>query len=273
MANLLNLAGISPINSVKTAGVKGFYSIFEKTPKYDGYSSAPRPYITTRGMLVAKSGLRNLNPANIYYFQFNPETINDTKETLYESRNYTGLAYNDYIWSGGGERTISFELFLDDTQESKGIGFRPFTYNQFGELTDEGELAKTKMNENKESSTNINSPQRVEDVLSFQKLHKRGILDEVEKIQSFLYPAPLAGEATPKFASGGIISDNQFRAPETAVLAIGPIYLEGVVKSAPVTFTLFDSELTPVRGTINLEFSVFEFCEVTRQFGYDGKKL
>lgn len=273
MANLMNMAGISPVNSVKTAGVKEFASIFEKSPRYDGYSSSPRPYVTTRGILIAKSALKTMNPDSMYYFQFNPQTINDTKETLYESRNYVGLAYNDYIWSSGGERTISFELFLDDTQESKGIGFRPFSYNQYGELTDDGILHKSNSNKNMDSATSNVMPQRKEDVLSFTKLHKRGILDEVEKIQSFLYPAPLAGENTPKFASGGIVSDNQFRAPETAVLAIGPIYLEGIVKSAPVTYSLFDKDLTPVRGTINLEFSVFEFTELTRQFGYEGRKI
>jgi len=55
---------------------------------------------------------------------------------------------------------------------------------------------------------------------------------------------------------------NQFRPPAIAVLSLGPLYLEGVIKSAPVTYTLFDQDLTPIRATIDIVFSVYEFEEL-----------
>jgi hypothetical protein len=45
---------------------------------------------------------------------------------------------------------------------------------------------------------------------------------------------------------------------------MGPFYLEGIIKSAPVTYTLFDSDLTPLRGTVDIEFAVFEYENINK---------
>lgn len=222
-----------------------------------------RSYTNTRGVLISEDVLSNpkLDMKKAYYFQFNPAEIQDVKETLYEVRPYAGIPYNDYIWSGGGERSISFQLFLDNTPGSKTAYFRPKSYNS--ELANKPDT-KSKVSIKSASLTDIklNIPPRFAysgQAYSSTRVHKRGILPEVELIQSFLYPAPLKGESTPKFAEGGIVSFNQFRPPVIAVLSIGPIFLQGVVRNAPVTYTLFDEDLTPLRATIDIEFSVFEY--------------
>lgn len=291
---MIEVPGQSPINSVTTAGRSTFMSIFRNKPSRafgEDPSRYPRPYASTRGILINKefvdgSKMMDLNQG--YQFQFNPQTITDVKNTLYETRQYTGLPYNDYIWGGGGERTISFQLFLDNTPQSKQRSFRPTAYGSklAKEFKTEGtgytfdENAgrrfindfKDQVNDLKESATPSKGPSSFEyidnDAYSISRVDKRGILPEVELIQSFLYPAPLLNETTPLFTEGGIVSENQFRPPAIAILAIGPLYLEGVVKEAPVTYTLFDQDLTPIRGTIDIEFAVFEFENIERQINW-----
>ena len=291
---MIEALGQSPINSAATAGRNAFMSIFRNrvsTAFSEDPNRYPRPYTTTRGVIISKEfveGVRTPDLRKGYQFQFNPQTITDVKNTLYETRQYAGLAYNDYIWGGGGERTISFQLFLDNTPQSKQRSFRPTTYGS--KLSKEFKTEGTGYNSNKGTSSSlakdINSIKRSlkesafsskgpscfeyidNDAFSTSRVDERGILNEVELIQSFLYPAPLTGETTPLFASGGIVSSNQFRPPTIAILSIGPLYLEGVVKSAPVTYTLFDQDLTPIRGTIDIEFAVFEFENIERQIDF-----
>ena len=98
---------------------------------------------------------------------------------------------------------------------------------------------------------------------SVTRVHERGVLDAVEYLQSFLYPEPLKDENTPRFAEGGIISLNQFRPPATAVFSFGPILLQGIIKSAPVTYQLFDRDLTPIRASVSVELGVLEFEDLT----------
>lgn len=260
----MNTFGTSPINSAVTAGTDNFESVLQ--PKSSGSygsdsSRYSKAYSSARGILIAKKYLDRV-PLELdkgHYFQFNPQTINDVKNTLYEIRNYTGLSYNDYIWGGGGERIISFQLFLDNTPQSKYGAFRPDSYGS--KKANEIDAAKSTAAEVKMSG----------DAFSNSRVHERGILPEVEMIQSFLHPDVLEGENTPLFAEGGVVTSTQFRPPAIAVLAIGPIYLEGVVKSAPVTYTLFDSDLTPIRATIDIEFAVFEFESLTRQIDWKAR--
>lgn len=256
--------GQSPINSALTAGRSAFTSLFRNKPSTvagEEPNRSPRPYTTTRGILINKEFVENTVTPDLtrgYQFQFNPQTISDVKSSLYETRQYAGLPYNDYVWGGGGERIISFQLFLDNTPQSKQRSFRPTAYGS--------KLAKEIKTEGVAVSKNAVSIEYVDNgAYSTSRVNERGILPEVELIQSFLYPAPLTGETTPLFAEGGIVSSNQFRPPATVILAIGPLYLEGVIKSAPVTYTLFDQDLTPIRGTVDIEFAVFEFEEIERQ--------
>lgn len=261
---MIKVLGQSPISSAATAGRNEFMSIFRSRPSNaygEDPNAYPRPYVSTRGILIRKELVEGVGTPDLkqgYQFQFNPQTITDVKNTLYETRQYAGLPYNDYIWGGGGERVISFQLFLDNTPQSKQRSFRPTSYGS--------KLAKEFKSGGVVTSKSPASFEYVDNgAYSTSRVDERGILPEVELIQSFLYPAPLTGESTPLFAEGGIVSLNQFRPPATVVLAIGPLYLEGVVKSAPVTYSLFDQDLTPIRGTVDIEFAVFEFENVERQ--------
>lgn len=301
---MIEVLGQSPISSVATAGRSEFMSIFRNKPSKafgEDPNRYPRPYTSTRGILINKElvdGVKIPDLKQGYQFQFNPQTITDVKSTLYETRQYAGLPYNDYIWGGGGERIISFQLFLDNTPQSKQRSFRPTAYGSklakefktegtgytFDENTgkytlDKGYFGKGFVDELKSQAKSIKEsvipskgPSSFEyidnDAYSTSRVDERGILPEVELIQSFLYPAPLTGETTPLFAEGGVVSMNQFRPPATVILAIGPLYLEGVVKSAPVTYTLFDQDLTPIRGTVDIEFAVFEFENIERQIDW-----
>ena len=301
---MIEVLGSSPINSAATAGRSEFMSLIQNRVS-KSFSDEPgryfRSYVNTRGLLINKEyvdGVKTLDLNKGYQFQFNPQTIRDVKNTLYETRQYAGIPYNDYIWSGGGERIISFQLFLDNTPQSKQRSFRPTAYGSkiakefktegtgytFDENTgkynlDRRRLLKGIAEEFESQAKSVASsflpsagPSKFEyvdnDAFSLSRVDERGILPEVEKIQSFLYPAPLSGEATPLFAEGGIVNMNQFRPPATVILTIGPFYLEGVVKSAPVTYTLFDQDLTPIRGTMDIEFAVFEFENIERQIKY-----
>lgn len=301
---MIEVLGQAPINSAVTAGRSEFMSVLKNGPSNSfGEASGryPRPYTSTRGIIINKEfvdGVRTIDLRKGYQFQFNPQTITDVKSTLYEARQYAGLPYNDYIWGGGGERIISFQLFLDNTPQSKQRSFRPNAYGSkiakefktegtgytfdenSGKYTLSGssfgkgvvEDVKSQAKTIKESAEPSKGPSSFEyvdnDAYSVSRVDERGILPEVELIQSFLYPAPLSGETTPLFAEGGVVNTHQFRPPATAILAIGPLYLEGVVKSAPVSYTLFDQDLTPIRGTIDLEFAVFEFENIERQINW-----
>ena len=301
---MIEVLGQSPISSVATAGRSEFMSIFRNKPSKafgEDPNRYPRPYTSTRGILINKElvdGVKTPDLKQGYQFQFNPQTITDVKSTLYETRQYAGLPYNDYIWGGGGERIISFQLFLDNTPQSKQRSFRPTAYGSklakefktegtgytFDENTGKYTLDRRGFGSGfvdelksvgksiKESVIPSKGPSSFEyidnDAYSTSRVDERGILPEVELIQSFLYPAPLTGETTPLFAEGGVVSMNQFRPPATVILAIGPLYLEGVVKGAPVTYTLFDQDLTPIRGTVDIEFAVFEFENIERQIDW-----
>ena len=298
---MIEVIGTNPISSVRKAGMSSFVSVLRnKVSK--SFSSDPgryhRPYVSTRGILIRKDyveGVASIDLNKGYRFQFNPSTIQDVKETLYEVKHYAGLAYNDYVWSGGGERNITFQLFLDNTPQSKQRHFRPESYGSslatefetnnvgYSYNSETGEYTTNRLNRGKQLLGEVTSigktlkesvipskgPSRFGYVdngaYSISRVDERGILPEVERIQSFLYPATKEDEATPLFYEGGVVSSNQFRPPSVAILALGPLYLEGIVRSAPVKYTLFDSDLTPIRATIDLTFSVFEFEDIEKR--------
>ena len=304
---MIQALGASPISGVTKAGMSEFISLLRPKPSKsfgDDPSRYFRPYTNTRGVIINKDFLKGSTTdlTKGYQFQFNPATISDVKEAIYEGRTYIGLPYQDYIWGGGGQRTITLQLFLDDTPQSHIRSFRPTAIggkdaatirldDKYGQGVSGYEAFEKEVMNGKRSSfkDELSSqwqaikenfkptpgPSKFEwdknGAYSHSRTKKRGVLDDVELIQSFLYPAPLAGENTPKFAEGGIVSLNQFRPPATAVLCIGPLYLEGIVKAAPVQYTLFDQDLCPIRATIDLEFAVFEFEEITRKIKWNQK--
>lgn len=288
---MIEALGSSVISGVTTAGLNEFVSVLRNKPNTGFQRKKTRlTYTEVRGKLLNKKDLNDTS--KWHYFQINPQTIDDVKNTIYEVRQYAGLSYNDYIWGGGGERTITFQLFLDDTPQSRRDEFRPRMYNSqkaneivttgvgykkdpLGNYTlDKTYFGKGFVDEIKSQAKSIKEsivPSKEPSSFQIQdngawldsRVDERGVLPEVEKIQSFLYPAALEGEQTPLFATGGIVNSSQFRPPPIVILSIGPIYMEGVVKSAPVKYTLFDYDLTPIRATIDIEFAVFEFEELT----------
>lgn len=238
------------IDIISPEDFRPFYSLFRSgtSNAFSGDSGRnSRGYTLTRGILINSKDLKNSLWEKGYFFQFNPQTITDSKNTEYEVRSYAGLPYNDYNWSNGGERIINFQLFLDDTPQSHTSEFRPDI------LADQID----------KSAKSTDSFQWITSgAYSRTRIHERGVLDKVELLQSFLYPEPIGDEATPKFAQGGVVSMNQFRPPATIVFALGPIYLEGVLKSAPVNYTLFDVDLTPLRATVDIELGIFEYQSI-----------
>lgn len=295
---MIGVLGASPISSVTSAGLNEFVSLLRTRPSNAyGAESFGRGYVKTRGIIINKEFLKD-KPIDLnrgYQFQFNPQTIDDIKTTLYGQRGYPGLPYVDHVWGGGGDRLITFELFLDNTPASHYQALRPTEYGS--ELASDLESANTKGYGNgdrlqAQGPRNYFGKGVVDEIASIgrtfknqvapdrslkqftwnrgnafsnTRVHERGVLPEVELLQSFLYPAPKDGEATPKFAEGGVVKMNQFRPPAIAVLCVGPIYLEGVLRALPVKYTLFDADLTPIRATVNVEFAVYEFMDVTRQ--------
>lgn len=241
----------APIGSTIKVGLDEFISIFRSKGTEGGRWS--RSYLeTTRGMLATKEDIRSNKYGNSYYFQFNPQPVVDTKSTVYEERPYSGLPYIDYIWAGGGRRSVSFELFMDNTPQTKN--------NQFSR--DWEQYAQEIHPRQPFSASGFTTIANL--AYSRTRLNERGILPEVEFIQSFLYPALKENETAPKFAEGGIVATQQFRPPSIACLALGPIYLEGVIQAADVSYSLFDKDLTPLRAKISIELLVYEFYKPTK---------
>lgn len=190
-------------------------------------------YNSLRGLLVQED---DIDKAVI--FQFNPETITESKSTNYASRSYTGLSFESLIWSGGGERLISFQLFLDATASSNTKAFRKdVVYGNAGH----------------------------ED-LQFSR--PRGVMDEVELLNSFLYPRMKKNASSPSlpvplFSAGGVVPENQFVPPPVAIFCYGEYYLRGIVKEVTTTHLLFNEKLISTRCTCDITFAVSEQTTVT----------
>ena len=176
-------------------------SIFRRKPA--GYGDIPGRYsrsyaATARGQLIRKNDYKKEGSPR-YYFQFNPQTISDVKSTLYETRNYAGLPYVDYVWGGGGERTISFSLFMDNTPQSKTAAFIPTALGskeaktiklEGATINSEGVIVTEKKTLGQQLGLSVakgNASFQFEgDAYSLSRVSERGILDEVEYIQSHL---------------------------------------------------------------------------------------
>lgn len=254
MSTRRGITGGAPISTGIKVGLDSFYSFLDGKSKSMGSSSSGRSYLsTTRGMIAIKDMITSGDYSRVYKFQFNPQTVTDNKSTNWEEIIYAGLPYVDLVWGSGGVRTVSFQLFLDNTPQSKhryfvGNGNEGEHINPEGEFSSNG--AETIKTNNKGFSAS--------------RYDERGVLDEVEFFQSFMYPAVEEGVKTPKFTEGGIINLKQFRPPNMACLALGPIYLEGIVRSVNINYSLFDKDLTPIRATVDIEMSIFEFYKPTK---------
>lgn len=297
---ITNFALAGAVSTASDIALREFASVIRRNPS-GAFGEDPSRfsggYTPTRGIIIDREYVRSANTIDLnkgYQFQFNPQTVSDTKNTTYSNRNYAGLHYEDYSWSGGGERVITFQLFLDNTPGSKYRQLRPESYGSarameiddkgkgfpYNEDTQKYEVPRHTIKSRVEGylkdlnpvKAPNNGPDRfdfVGDAYSVSRVHERGVLPEVEFLQSFLYPSKLVGEDTPRFAEGGVVSENQFRPPATAVLALGPIYLEGFLRSCPVEYTLFDRDLTPIRANVNVEFVVHEYETLERRVKWE----
>lgn len=294
--SVLSLLGSSPLNSATTWTTKSFVSLLRGKPSKAFYGSAEtrtRGYVSTRGFLISKMELQRMDAGEAiwesgYMFQFNPNQIQDVKNTVYETRSYAGLPYVDYIWAGGGERVISFQLFLDDTPQSHTSTFRPDTFGSKlangikTNIKGKSKFLSKQMLSDTASSVASNfgitlakAPKELEwdestGAYSHTRIHERGTLDAVERITQYLYPARTRKKnATslmeiPHFSTGGIIEVEQFRPPAIVVFSFGDnYYLEGIIKSASTQHTLFDADLTPIRSTIDIEFGVIDTTPIS----------
>lgn len=298
--SVLSILGSNPLNSATTWVTKSFVSLLRGKPSNAFTESrGTRGYVSTRGFLISKDRLLSLDDDTAlwesgYMFQFNPSQIQDIKASNFEVRSYAGLPYVDYIWTGGGERIINFQLFLDDTPQSHTRTFRPQTFGSklASELktTSKGKSKLLSKQGITDLATNVASqvgisltkaPKKLEwndstGAYSHTRIHERGTLEAVERITQFLYPA-LQGKhgntdlTPPKFSTGGIVQVEQFRPPSIVVFSFGDnYYLEGIIKSANTTHTLFDSDLTPIRSTLDIEFGVIDTAPINdrKSFNY-----
>lgn len=191
-------------------------------PTEEIYNTGMSPYKQVkRGILAHKN-----NPEKLYLFQFNPQEINDTKDVRYADIDRPNRQYVDYVFSGGGPRTLAFTLNLDATA---GSNTPEFTSTKLGNQ-------------------------------GFETLDERfpnGVMDDVQFLQAFLYPV-LPDVDAPRFIYGGATPSEQFSAPPTAVFVYGQLYFEGIVKSVNVTHQLWDHRLISRRAEVQITFAVFE---------------
>lgn len=174
-----------------------------------------------RGILAHKH-----NPEKLYLFQFNPEEINDSKDVRYADVERPNRQYVDYVFSGGGARTLSFTLNLDATASSNTPEF---------------------------TSTKLGNP----GFETLDEIYPNGVMDDVQFLQGFLYPT-LPDADAPRFLYGGAAPSEQFASPPTAVFVYGQLYFEGIVKSVNITHQLWDHRLISRRAEAQITFAVFE---------------
>lgn len=198
-----------------------------------------RKYSSIRGMFVPKQlGSDDFDDKRKLLFQFNPDEIRTEKDAAWNVRSNPGMDFNDYLWSNGGEKLLTFKLWFDATAGSHSSFFRR------SEL-DDASLA-----------TQINN------------IRPRGVLDDTELLESFLHPA-IPDKVNknifpvPKFSIGGVVAEKQFYPPTVLIFVYGNgFYYEGILKSADITYTVFRKDLIPSRAEVNCVFAAFEHTEV-----------
>ena len=85
---------------------------------------------------------------------------------------------------------------------------------------------------------------------------ERGTLNQVEFLQKFLHPRT---KETVKFTRSNFIpTGNQFEYPSELVFIYGNYYVIGTMMSCPVTHTLFDKDLVPLRSKVSVKIHVKE---------------
>jgi hypothetical protein len=194
-----------------------------------GRSSQIGPtYNTTRGLLAPK-GFYAMQ--EILLFQYNPSEISDAKANTYTERASTGYSAPRYFWGKGGARTMSFSLFFDATAHSNN--------KSVGQNTEYG-------------------PATVE---TLSAVFPNGVMDMVNKLNSFMYPilddSPYTGVKA-RFVEGAAIPGKRFLPPPVAVFVFGYFYLECVVMTVDAKYTLFNERLQPIRAECTVSLNILE---------------
>lgn len=198
-------------------------------------SRVPKPvYTLTRGVFAYKDDL-----SKILFFQFNPTDIRDIKTANYSERAKPGQDFVDPIWIQGGKRQVSFELFLDATQDSN-----------TNYLNKPGQGLRAGLNPTDEDlasrigNTSTHTP-------------SRGTLDQVEFIQSLQRPNT-GRSIEAMFSYNGHVPTSKFFAPPEFIFSYGPLYLECVMESLSISHELFNDKLVPVRSRATISLWVIE---------------
>lgn len=162
---------------------------------------------------------------NSLVFQFNPFPIDDDEITEYHTREYLGKRKVDRIWIRGKGRRMSFKLDLDASVGSETKTFRV-----------EGDKHNPEV----------------------------GIMEQVRKLKQFLLPAEFDNPYKPTFilANGNTAPTAQFIAPPRMVFTYGKWYLEAKMESCPIKYTLFNSNLVPIRGEAQVSLLIEDGFEV-----------
>ena len=159
-------------------------------------------------------------PPLIVTFQFNPDSINDNKQVNYADRN-AELCGNapGKIYTGGGHRTISFDLKLHGLEKRRNA------------------LATDELS-NLDTLTN-------------------GISSDLATLRSFLYPKSDAWTTTTQLF--GLSGDGKrLASPPECIFGFGAKVLECVVTDITVNETQFNSGLAPVRADVSVTLVVKE---------------
>lgn len=175
-----------------------------------------------RGILAPKG---YEDPKEILFFQFNPDKITDSKGVDWFSSKYLGFSAPQLMWVGGQDRTIRFDLFFDATSESvsKEMG-NP--WDGYG------------------------------NILNLDQVFPNGIMDNIEKLQSFQYPI---SKERPRFVGNVATPSARFEAPPLLTFCFGPFYMECALTALDVSYELFDKKLVPRRAICSVTLTVYEF--------------
>lgn len=181
-----------------------------------------------RGLMAPKG---YTDDTDIFFFQFNPEQITDSKGNDWFSSKYIGFGSTQLFWVGGQERTISFDLFLDATAESvnRAQGFEQYS--------------------------------GYDAVKNYKTVFPNGVMDMIEKLQTFQYPI---SSEKPRFVGNVATPSPRFEAPPIVVFSFGHFYMECGLTGLDISYDLFDEDLIPRRALANVTLTVYDFDRIVK---------
>lgn len=226
---LVILKGLSPKKAIDLASenlgprVQDFLGIDNRTYQEEPLDRSKNRAI--RGILAPKG---YDTEDEILFFQFNPTEITDTKGMDWFSSKYLGFSSPELFWVGGQDRTITFELFFDATQDSikQSLGSSVSGYDA---------------------------------IRKRDEIYPRGVMDMVEKLQSFQYPI---STENPRFVGNVATPSPKFDSPPILIFCFGLFYMECALAGLQVNYELFDEKLVARRATCSVSLTVYEFSRI-----------